>query len=220
MRLYVGQAGFRGDLGHYAKRFEMVEVLADRNKLPRRAKLESWRASVPQTFVWSVVLPPLVASLESSEASEKMIAFAEETAATLRASWWLLKTPATVTPTASSRRRLTALAERLQRDERRVAWEARGVWSPQDLDDVAQSVGLYVARDGTREVIPNASVMYTRVRALGPGAHTGPGAVERLAEQLRNAQEAFVIIEGQGAARARNMLHEELTPGDSQEQSE
>lgn len=137
MRLYVGQAGFRGDISRYAQRFEMVEVLADRDKLPRRSRLESWRESVPPTFAWSVVLPPSVASLSSSADAEKTLSYAETTADALHAAWWVVKTPVAVTPTASSRRLLAALAARLQRSGRRVVWEPRGVWSETDVDDVA-----------------------------------------------------------------------------------
>src|SRR4029450_9245607 len=123
MQLHVGQAMFTGDLGRYARRFDLLEIRSEPGKLPRLSKLRKWSAEVPEGFVFGLLLPRGWSTLESDKASSEALDQALEAAGALGASWVVLQTPPSVTPTARSRQRLAAFLEKLPRSERRIGWE-------------------------------------------------------------------------------------------------
>jgi len=72
---------------------------------------------------------------------------------------------------------------------------------------VATSLGVTLVRDLLREDPVLADpVVYTRIRALGEGAHVGSAGAERIAERLTDATSAYVVIEGSGAVGAQKVL--------------
>jgi hypothetical protein len=126
----------------------------------------------------------------------------------LTAGWWLVRTPPSVTPSARATRDLEALVDEL-RGERRIAWEPRGVWSDEDSLRTAEQLGVHLVRDLAREDrMDDSPIVYTRLRALGEGARIGAAAAERLAERLSDASDSYVVIEGAGAGRVRQVLRE------------
>jgi hypothetical protein len=56
--------------------------------------------------------------------------------------------------------------------------------------------------------ISDDPVVYTRIRALGEGAHVGATGAERIAERLAGVTSAYVVIEGSGAVGAQKVLRE------------
>lgn len=209
--LFVGTASLRGDISRYAKRFNLLEVSAEPGRHPKHAGLLQLRRAVSDDFVFSVVLPPALASLEAGERSEDLIEAARAVADALRAGWWVLRTPPSVTPSARSARALGALVSKLASGDRRIAWEPRGVWRDEEALPTATSLGVDLVRDLFREDrLSDAPVVYTRVRALGEGARVGAAGAERIAERLEGVTSAYVVIEGAGAARAVQVLRETL----------
>jgi hypothetical protein len=129
----------------------------------------------------------------------------------LGAKWWVLRTPPSVTPSARAGRALESLVAKLKKGERRIAWEPRGVWREEEALRTAKSLGIDLVRDLLREDrVSDDPVVYTRIRALGEGAHVGAAGAERIAERLEGATSAYVVIEGAGAARVRQVLREML----------
>jgi uncharacterized protein YecE (DUF72 family) len=207
-RVFVGLPSLRGDIGRYSERFDLLEVLGEPGKHPRRPGLRAWRKSVPDAFVFSVVLPATVAALDDTPAVAASMAHARDVADVLRASWWVLKTAPNVTPGPRTLRALEGFLRRVGDDGRRIAWEPRGLWNDDDTAKAAQSLGLHLVRDLAREDrIDDGPVVYTRLRALGSGARVGTGAAERVAERIEGALQAYVVVEGTGASRVRQVLH-------------
>jgi hypothetical protein len=60
--------------------------------------------------------------------------------------------------------------------------------------------------DAAREALPPGPIAYTRLRALGHSAALGAGTIEKIAAELRDRREAFVVVEGPGAARVKEAL--------------
>lgn len=207
--LFVGTPSLRGDITRYAKRFNLLEMSAEPGRHPKRAGLLGLRRAVGPDFVFSVVPPSPLASLESGAATDGLIEGAESVAEALGATWWVLRTPPNVTPSARSLRTFEALVEKLKVGERRIAWEPRGIWRDEEAAKVATSLGVTLVRDLLREEpVLDDPVVYTRIRALGEGAHVGSAGAERIAERLAGATSAHVVIEGSGAVGAQKVLRE------------
>ncbi len=204
MKLLVGQASLQGGIRRYP--FDLLELLVEPG-LPRPAKLAAFREA-RKDRVFSLRLPP--DAIAPGSGREAVIERAIGSAEALEAEWIVVTTNPTTTPTGRNEGLLRSLVERVQADGRRIAWEPRGVWQPQEAERWADTLGVTLVRDLSREDPPPGEVVYTRLRALGFGARIGPSAVERVAARLEGANEAFVVIEGQGAARARVLLSELL----------
>jgi hypothetical protein len=104
---------------------------------------------------------------------------------------------------------LKELLEQVRVGPRRVAWEPRGPWSDETALAAAKELGVELVRDLAREDrLDDAPIVYTRLRALGEGAKVGAAAAERVAERLEDVEEAYVVVEGVGAGRVRQVLRE------------
>ena len=207
MQLFVGRNAHEGDIARYAQRFNFLELRADATNLPRGNRLADFRKRVPDAFVFSIVLPKATGLLESSEID---LGRTLELADALSAKWLLLQTPASVGPSARMRERLSKLFERLEHDERRIAWESRGVWEDDQIEVFAAEHGVHVVRDVSRSVPPIGEVLYTRLLALGDGVHIRSNVTSHVAEAIAEFEEAVVVIEGQGAEGAAKLLRQEL----------
>jgi uncharacterized protein YecE (DUF72 family) len=208
MQLYVGQTALRGEIAAYGRRFNLLELAAEPSALPRRSRLRGWRAELPEHFVFSLRLPALVGRLEQGAAADEARQQALGVAEALGARWLVLCTPPEVTPCERIRQRMRLLADQLPRDRVRIAWEARGLWEDRQEEAIARELGWVVVRDLRRRPSPPGEVVYTRLLALGPSIRQNEAALERVAERIAGAAEAFVLVEGSGGARVRDYLRQ------------
>ena len=209
MQLFVGRNAHEGDIARYATRFNMLELRADASNLPRGARLSDWRKRVPTDFVFSIVLPKALGLLESSEVE---LGRTLELADALSAKWLLLQTPSSVGPSTRMRERLAKVFAAVAHDDRRIAWESRGVWEDAQLEEFAAQHDVHVVRDVSRSEAPLGACVYTRLLALGDGVQIRPNVAEHVAEVLADCEEAVVVIEGHGAEHAAKLLRQELMP--------
>ncbi len=212
LKLSVGSTTLIGALERYAQRLDLLEVSAEPKTLPPQRKLRHWRESVPAEFAFSVVLPRAVAELTAKSLHEPALEPALAAAKTLGGGWLLLRTPPSVAPSDRSRRRMTELVARLRDSGARIAWEMRGVWSPEDAEAFADELEIVLVRDIAQFDAPPGPLVYTRLLALGQQARIGQGAIERVAERLEDAgaEEAVVVVEGRGAPGVARRLRAEL----------
>lgn len=206
MRLHVGTDSLRGDIAAYARRFDMLELLAERGRLPRVQRLAEMKRAVHERFVFSLRLPRAVASLEWNAEAEAAVGYAVEVADVLGAEFLVLQTLPAVMPSARTRRRLIELAARLP-SSRKLCWEPRGLWQEEESEEVAAEMGAVLVRDVSREPAPEGPTLYTRLRALGRSG-VSLDAIARTAEAVVSASLACVVIEGDGAARAATSLRQ------------
>ncbi len=208
MKLFVGSSALIGAVERYAQRLDFLEVLAEDKTLPVPRTLRRWRETVPATFQFSVVLPRDVAAL--TPGTEQNLERALETAKTLAASFVLVRTPPAVAPSERGRRRLSELFAKLKPAAARIAWEPRGVWTPEDADAFAQESGVFLVRDLAQDDAPESTVVYTRLLSIGQHSRLGQSAIERVAERLSDAEEAYVVVDGRGAPGVARRLRAEL----------
>jgi uncharacterized protein YecE (DUF72 family) len=211
-KLTVGSTALIGALERYAQQLDLLEVSAEPRGLPPLRKLRHWRESVPPAFQFTVVLPRDVAALTATSNLDALLEPALAASKALGDGWLLLRTPPSVAPSERSRRRLTALVEKLKPSGARLAWEMRGVWTPEDAEAFASELGIVLVRDLAQFDAPAGPVVYTRVLAIGPQSRIGQGAIERVAERLdeAGAEEAVVVVEGRGAPGVARRLRAEL----------
>jgi len=207
MQIFVGRHNLEGDIARYASRFDLLEVRADATNLPRGARLADWKKRVPAAFAFSVVLPRKLGQFESSAFD---LGRTLEIADALSAKWLLLQTPSSVGPSARMRERLAKLFEAVKHDDRRVAWESRGVWEDEQIEEFAAEHAVTVVRDVTRAEPPPGDCVYTRLLALGDGVQLRSSAATHVAEAIADREEAYVVIEGHGAENAAKLLRQEL----------
>src|SRR3954469_22987919 len=134
MQLFVGKNQLEGDIARYASRFNLLELRADLTNLPKGARLADWKKRVPADFAFSIVLPKAVGQLDSSTFE---LGRTLELADALSAKWLLLQTPSTVGPSTRMRERLAKLFQALVHEGRRIAWESRGVWEDEQIEEFA-----------------------------------------------------------------------------------
>ena len=216
MRLHVGTTNLVGDIAAYAKRFDLLELSAERGKLPKSARLHELARGVPDGFEWSLVLPRAASALEPGPELEQELGFALDAARVLNARWLLLRTEPSVMPSARTRRRIGKVIELLPRAERRIAWEPRGLWEAEDAEAFARELDVTLVRDVAREEAPEGPTLYTRLRALGKSG-VSLDAIERVFETLVDFEDSYVVIEGQGAARAAKTLRELMGEASAEE---
>lgn len=202
----VGETRLPKNFKRYAKQFSLLELDCEPGNVPGKAKLQACAAVAPPGFVFSLVVPTRVASLEPGPEFEQALKAAQGVARVLRAKWWVVRTPAEVRPTRRSRENLAALRARLEEGGLRVAWEPRGVWDDTAAGETADAIGVSLVHDIAREEPRPGRVLYARLLALGKGARVGLSLADVVAERLRRYEEAFVVVEGQGAREIQQAL--------------
>lgn len=203
-QLFIGQSQLRGALPKYAARFNLLEFRAEQGRVPRPAILRRWTEEVNREFVFSVMLSRRVAELGS--AGEADLKLGLEVANALSSKWLVLQTAPTLGPSQRSRERLKALFDRMREGERRIAWDPHGVWQEDEALSWTRDLGVHLVRDVTRGDPVEEEVLYVRVPGLGIASRLSSGALEKAAESLVSAREAYVVLGSESAARAAQTL--------------
>jgi uncharacterized protein YecE (DUF72 family) len=211
-RLLVGLPALQGDLEKYKTRFDLLELRPVDTTVPRPATLRKWRKLVGPSFVFSVVLPKAVGELTPGAALDAALAESLEIAAAIEARCIVLQTPASVRPTATNRKRLAAVFEKIAPEGIVRCWEAQGMWEREDVLETARLIGALPVLDAARDALPTGPIAYTRLRALGKSAALGSATLDKVADRLRKRREAFVIVDGASgeAMRVKTALNAAL----------
>ena len=107
--------------------------------------------------------------------------------------------------------RAREVVERLRRQGTTLAWEPRGIWQADELEELAESLAVLLVRDLSRdEEVVLGPIVYTRLLALGDATHVKSGVAYDLAEKLAECDRAFVVMEGTGAKGAAKIMRENL----------
>lgn len=206
MQLSVGLTAFSGHIQRYADRFDLLEFRFDPEKPPSARSLKRLRGTAPAGLTFCILsVPSLTAgALQDPE----RLALVLETAEILKAPWLVLQTGPEVGPSSRVRARLAALARQAEGHGHRIAWEPRGPWEPEVAREFAGQSGIIFVEDLSMVEAPPSRTIYTRLRVPGPGAGLRGGALEKLARQIRDAEECFVVIEGRASGHARSRIRQ------------
>lgn len=202
----VGETRLPKNFRRYANQYSLLELDCEPGNIPGKAKLEACAQAAPEGFVFSLIVPSRLAQLVEGDESEKAWKAAVSVARILKAKWWVVRTPAEVRPTRRAREDMAKLFRRLGESGMRVAWEPRGVWDEHVAAETAASLGVHLVQDLAREDPLSERVLYTRLLALGRGARVGLSLADLVVERVRGFEEAFVVVEGQGAREIQQAL--------------
>lgn len=200
MRLHVGLTTLTGSIERYAERFDLLELRAEPGRLPSPKALRRIRTGAPKLSL-SFLFPPRVTAeaLNAPASLGPLLASADA----IEANWLVLQTGPEVGPSQRSRVKIEALAKHLARSGRNLAWEPHGMWEEAVALEFALGLGLHYVQDLAVATGAQLPLVYTRLRTPGPGAALRASALEQLAEELAETEEAFVVIEGRPTQRAR-----------------
>lgn len=204
MILAVGTTTLRGSIEKFG--LGLLEVQAT-PAMPRPSVLARYRETRPELAI-SLRLSadgtvPLLAHPDFPRALEG--------ARAAQAVAVVLATGPRFAPTEPRRRELAEAAAALRDVARFVAWEPHGVWQTEEAERWAEGAEVLLVRDLTQADPPPGAIRYTRVRQLGMQSRITQGAVERLADALADSEEAYVIVEGDGARTLQSRLLPLLT---------
>lgn len=202
----VGETRLPKNFRRYANQYSLLELDCEPGTIPGKARLEACAQAAPEGFVFSLIVPSRLAQLVDGDESEKAWKTAATVARILKAKWWVVRTPAEVRPTRRARDDMGKLFRRLGESGMRVAWEPRGVWDEHVAAETAESMGVHLVQDLAREEPLSERVLYTRLLALGRGARVGLSLADLVVERVRGFEEAFVVVEGQGAREIQQAL--------------
>jgi hypothetical protein len=205
MRLLVGLTTVTGSIQRYAERFDAVELRADSKRLPPPRTLRKLRAQAPALVTSFLVSPKQTLSLFDDPALVEPLL---RSADAFGASWLMLQTGPDLGPSRRTRTRLEALVTQLRGETRRIAWEPHGLWEDEVAREAAAALGVTLVQDLSATEGTHESVIYTRLRTMGPGAQLKVNALEALADELSGAEEAIVIVEGKPSLRARSRIRQ------------
>jgi len=208
MILAVGTTTLRGSIEKFGLGLLEVQVSPS---MPRSTILARYRESRPEVQL-SLRL--------NADGSQPLLAHPDlkraiDAARACSALAIVVSTGPRFAPTEARRRDLADSVALMRDAARFVAWEPRGVWQPAEAAKWADSAGVLLVRDLTQEDPPVGAVCYTRVRQLGMMSRITQGAVERLAECLSDREEAYVVVEGDGARTLQSRLAPLLSSEDS-----
>ncbi len=209
-RIHVGSKELRGEIGAYAKRFDLLEIrgfdAASLRQAPSAATLRKWRKAVPPQFEFAVVAGPAVGRLKPSDAFEAELEAMLATAKTLESRLLVVPTHPDVTPSKLWRDRFAKLLERLPREVATIVWEPSGLWEHEDAAVQAGKWGVVLSVDPTRDVVPVGPVAFARLRALGGTRAYSTAALERVAQAIGSRRDVYVVIETQTALKEAKTL--------------
>src|SRR5688572_26428060 len=97
-KVLVGETRLPKNFKRYASQFPLLELDCEPGSVPGKARLEACAAAAPDGFVFSLVVPSRLASLEAGGDTDPAWKAAQSAANILKASWWVVRTPASVRP--------------------------------------------------------------------------------------------------------------------------
>lgn len=192
---------------------------------PKASTLRRFRASLPEAFLVSLVIPPSClrsssGPLRFDDELEARFAWVLDAAAALSAKALVVPTGADVTPGQRDRDRLAALFARLPRAEgRHIVWAPSGVWEREQVEALAAREGVLPSFDPFEDPLPEGPVVYARVRTIGARSRISSGMIFDLAEFLLESgcDEAFVAIESPRSFREAVALQTVAAGGEAPE---
>jgi hypothetical protein len=198
MKLHVGVPEMRGKMARFP--FSLLELHVKPTMLSPKG-LKAARVERPDLAF--VLRAPLDFPLESPADGLGLLA---EPLKAITAEGIVLPTGPRFGPTKENLKALCRAAELCRGSARFVAWEPHGVFEITEAARWAAEADVVYVSDWTREPAITSPIGYTRLRALGRSGGISQHNVDRLLELLPDFEEAFVIVEGDGAARLKKEL--------------
>ena len=183
---------------------EAVEILGRTGTLPALDVLARWRAGMEEDTDVILSLPrwltapgkegPLLAPFHPLDEALALWERVDAALQVLESHVVLFKTGPDFTPTTQNKDRLVSFSSHVARDGLRLVWQPRGLWSPEDLEDVSRGAPLFFAEDPLSGEPLVKDWVYWRVWGLGR-SEIGPADLEFLMDlALDDSLEGYCIL--------------------------
>lgn len=197
----------------YASALRYAE-LAPMAPLPKPTTLARWRKALPPGFELGLRAPEAcwnspAGPLRPSGGLERGLRWLSEAADALEASVVVIATGAGLTTGARDRERLREYFARVPRTEGTVVvWRPTGLWEPESLQNMADSLSVVGAFDALDDPAPEGDVLYASLRAEGIRRSFSHALLLDVVNKLRSsgATRAFVSIESGQSFREASLL--------------
>jgi uncharacterized protein YecE (DUF72 family) len=215
MQIHVGASLDRPPGPKYSAALSFAELRFPSSR-PKTKSLERWRSSVSEDFIVSIMAPK--ACTEGSSGPFKLDPVLEAeldwlglAARATRARAIVLPTHRAISTGARDRERLAKYVEALRTrvPEAALVWQPGGLWDLELAAPQAEKLGVTLAIDPLdAETIPDTSLVYLRIVAIGARSRISPGMSIEVVERLRehHADEAFVVIHSERSVREAGAL--------------
>ncbi len=216
---FIGVSTERPPGPGYKDKLTFVE-LAPTPPLPRSATLQRWREANPELATSLAVPKHFLAGsgrfLSSSDLDETATWICESAEA-ISARVTVLCTGPEFTPTARNKERFLALCGKVRQPERRIAWQAGGLWEADETRDLALRHDIIPVSDPLDAKL-EGTVAYGRVRAVGSRIRISEGMLSEIQGQLEGTTgEVYLAFQAVRAYRLAAQLRAMLdahTPDD------
>lgn len=197
----------------YASALRYAE-LAPSSPLPKPTTLARWRQKLPADFKLGLRAPQACwqspdGPLRPSPELERGLKWLAEASDALEASLVVIATGPAVTTGVRDRDRLRNYFAKVPRQEGRVlVWRPSGLWEPDSLQSMADSLSVVGAFDGVEDPAPNADVLYASLHAEGLRRSFSHAQLLEVLDKLEQsgAARAFVSIESGQSFREAQLL--------------
>jgi uncharacterized protein YecE (DUF72 family) len=236
----VGCCGFGRELEEYFEQFTTVEYQQSFLYPPRAKALSRLQRLTPEGFVFVVRAWQLITHEPTSpgykqlpkpltggpgayghfrDSNQVLDAYQQtfEVAAALGAEAIFFETPTSFTPTTQNRRAMASFFERIERGQRLMIWDPRGVWSEGEIARICTDLQLIPCQDPFSQEtcapgVPEFPVAYLRLRGLGGAQHVSDDQLTWLVEMTRPYDRAFYIFQTLDMLRDASRLLVQMEP--------
>ena len=182
--------------------------------LPKPTTLARWRRELPPRFQLGLRAPEACwrspdGPLRPNGELERGLRWLSEAADALEASLVVIATGPAVTTGARDRERLRDYFARVPRAEgRMVVWRPTGLWEPESLQNMADSLSVVGGFDAIDDPVPDADVLYASLRAEGLRRSFSHAQLLEVVDKLEHssAVRTFVSIESGQSGREAKLL--------------
>ena len=177
--------------------------LSPQAPLPKPGTLAKWRQKLPEGFKLALRAPEAswqspAGPLRPSSQLDAGLKWLSEAADALQVSAIVISTSAAVTTGARDRERLREYFARMPRTEGRlIVWKPRGLWEPETLQTMANTLSVVGGFDAVDDPVPGANVVYASLLAEGLRRSFSHAQLLDVLDKLQSsaASRAFVTIE-------------------------
>ena len=185
---------------------QVFEVRASNRNLPSAKVCRSWKESAPGDLIFLVNIPMeaffpsgrktaggfLDSPAEVRKSWNKVIEIAGE----LDADILTMSLPSMVTPTAANRKKILWFLEEVVGERFKIVWEPCGLWSPEDVKNIAGDSNLVV---GLNDIVDETDVLesnwvFLRYKGLGRASLSGD-ALYNLADFCRGPWSGVCLLD-------------------------
>lgn len=231
----IGCCGFPVSQSRYVEKFSVVELQQTFYQPPEVRTAQKWRKEMPPSFeftlkAWQLITHPpcsptykkLKQPIPKGKEScfgnfrptdEVMAAWqkTKEIAHLIQARIIIFQSPASFKPTLENKKNMRCFFRQIERNSFLFGWEARGQWTPKEIQEICQELDLIDVVDPFVRLPVTKGLKYFRLHGLGGYRYRYTDEdLKKLIDWIRENSEIYVMFNNvymfEDALRFKEML--------------